>query len=79
MHSRAAEATVTLEFNAESIKIAVHDNGKGFTLPKRINALASKGKVGLIGIEERMRSIKGTCHIQSKPGQGTSISVEFKV
>jgi two-component system sensor histidine kinase DegS len=79
MHAKATEATVTVEFDAESTKITIYDNGKGFALPKRINALASKGKLGLIGIQERMRSIKGTCYIQSKPEQGTSISIEFKI
>jgi two-component system sensor histidine kinase DegS len=78
-HSEAKEAILTLEFNTEKVKIMVQDNGKGFTLPKRINGLASKGKLGLIGIQERVRSLNGSLHIKTKPGQGTAVSVEFNV
>jgi signal transduction histidine kinase len=77
-HSRASEANLIIEFVEPSIKIEINDNGRGFMLPKRINSLASKGKLGLIGIQERMRSIKGMYRIQSNPGQGTSISIEIK-
>jgi two-component system sensor histidine kinase DegS len=79
LHSKATEANLIIEFGEQSIKIGVTDNGKGFALPKRINSLASKGKLGLIGIQERMRSIKGTYQLQSKPGQGTSISIEISL
>jgi signal transduction histidine kinase len=77
VHSCATEARLTIEFSEERIKIEISDNGKGFTIPKRISSLASKGKLGLIGIQERMRTIKGIYTIRSSPGQGTSICIEI--
>lgn len=79
LHSKATETILTLEFSEETVKISIYDNGKGFTLPKRINALASEGKLGLIGIQERIRTLHGTFDIKSRLGEGTAISVEFKV
>jgi two-component system sensor histidine kinase DegS len=79
LHSQATEVTITIEFGAEIIKIIVHDNGKGFTVPKRLSSLASKGKLGLIGIQERVHSLKGSLLIQSKPKNGANISIEVKV
>ncbi len=78
-HSKATEAMVLLEFGMNNLKIVIHDNGKGFILPKRIDSLASKGKLGLIGIQERTRSINGSLSIESTPGTGTSIAVECKL
>jgi two-component system sensor histidine kinase DegS len=78
-HSQAAIATLTLRFSQENVEIIVADNGKGFNLPKRMDILASKGKLGLMGIQERAHSLNGTLDIRSKPKQGTSISVKFKV
>jgi two-component system, NarL family, sensor histidine kinase DegS len=79
VHSRATKANLTIEFSQQHIQIEINDNGKGFTLPTRITSLASRGKLGLIGIQERMRTIKGTYQIHSKPGQGTSISIEISL
>jgi len=77
-HSQATKATLTLRFGPENVEIVVADNGKGFTLPKRMNLLAAKGKLGLMGIQERTRSLNGTLDLKSRPRAGTSISVKFK-
>lgn len=80
LHSQATEAIVTLEFTNEGMrKLAVHDNGKGFELPQGVTALPSEGKLGLMGIQERVRSVKGSLSIQSSPGHGTLISTEVKL
>lgn len=77
-HAQAAEATVTLEFHTETIKVSVQDNGKGFALPKRMSTLTAEGKLGLAGMQQRAKSLDGTFDIQSEPGKGTLISVEFR-
>jgi len=76
-HSRASEAVVTLDFAPESLKIMVQDNGNGFSLNETLGNLAGKGKLGLIGVQQRARLLNGTCTIRSQPGKGTSVSVEI--
>jgi signal transduction histidine kinase len=73
-HAAATEVTVTLEFNPEDIKITIKDNGKGFEF-RDLKDIAKMNKLGLLGIQERMRLIGGNSKIDSKPGKGTTISV----
>ncbi len=75
-HSKATEAVVTLEFAPESLKIVVTDNGEGFTLPETVDSLTAKGKLGLLGIQERAKLLHGTMAIVSRPGVGTKLTIE---
>jgi signal transduction histidine kinase len=77
-HSRATEAVVTLEFTPECLRISIEDNGQGFRPPKKFDSLASKGKLGLIGMYQRIDFLGGTFKIYSKPGEGTLLLVEAR-
>jgi signal transduction histidine kinase len=77
-HSRATEAVVTLEFTTECLKISIEDNGRGFRPPKKFDRLASKGKLGLIGMHQRIEFLGGTFKIHSKPGEGTLLLIEAR-
>jgi signal transduction histidine kinase len=77
-HSKANKAVVTLEFAAEHVKMTVEDDGQGFQPPKEISSLASRGKMGLIGIEERVHFLGGTFQIRSRPDAGTSLLIQVK-
>jgi two-component system sensor histidine kinase DegS len=77
-HSKAKEAGVTLEFAAECVKITIEDNGQGFHPPKKFDRLAATGKLGLIGMQQRIDFLGGTFQVHSKPGEGTSLLIEAK-
>lgn len=77
-HAKAGEAIVTLEFATERLRITVEDNGQGFYPPKEINRLAGEGKLGLIGMQQRIDCLGGTFQIHSKLGEGTLLSIEAK-
>jgi two-component system sensor histidine kinase DegS len=77
-HSKATEVIVTLEFSAERLKIEIKDNGQGFHSVRKFSNLAAKGKLGLIGMRERIESLNGTLEIRSRLGKGTSILIEAK-
>jgi signal transduction histidine kinase len=77
-HSQASEALVTFEFNAECLKVTIEDNGQGFRLPRKFARLAAEGKLGLVGMEERINSLGGTLQIRSKLGEGTILSFDVK-
>lgn len=75
-HSKATEAGVTIEFLNGKIRLTISDNGKGFKVPKVLGNLACKGKVGLIGIQERVRLLNGSWSLTSKMGKGTVVALE---
>jgi two-component system sensor histidine kinase DegS len=76
-HSEAEKATVTVQFNEEHLNLLIEDNGRGFNVPKVNNWFAVNGKLGLIGMYQRVSSLDGVFDIHSKPGEGTVISIEL--
>jgi len=75
-HAEASRAWVTLEFGDDKTTLTVKDNGKGFELPPRIGDLASAGKLGLAGMQERAQLINGKLTLKSEQGKGTTVTVE---
>ena len=61
----------------EDGSVTVQDNGKGFACPSKISTLAVNGKLGLVGLVERVTLLKGTFLVHSEPGMGTSLFAEL--
>lgn len=74
-HSQATEVSVLAEFNSNGIRLNVRDNGRGFKLQDSMDNLPSSGKLGLMGMQERVWLLGGMIEIDSKPGIGTNIDV----
>lgn len=66
-HSAVNEATLELLFYNHKAKLIVADNGTGFKVPRPISSFARKGKLGLIGISERVTLLDGKFRVSSKP------------
>jgi two-component system, NarL family, sensor histidine kinase DegS len=77
-HSEAKNVRVTLQFMDTKIRAVIQDDGKGFSVQQVFNryVLLDKGKLGLIGMQQRTQVLNGTFNIKSEPGRGTLISVE---
>jgi two-component system sensor histidine kinase DegS len=75
-HAQATQAAVTVAFNDSTVQIIVQDNGKGFSPRALSGDLAVTGKLGLLGMQERVRLLQGTLSIQSQPETGTRVVVE---
>jgi signal transduction histidine kinase len=71
-HGHASVLEVVLEYTPTSVRLSVSDNGTGFE-PK---TLRTQG-FGLAGMKERVRAVRGSFSVESKPGQGTRICAEF--
>jgi len=74
-HAQATEVNVSAEFTGSGIRIKVEDNGKGFKLQDSMDNLPRSGKLGLMGMQERVWLLGGTIEFDSTPGIGTSIDV----
>ena len=71
-HSKSDRVEISLRQRGEVIRVAIRDYGVGFD-PKAVRG----GCFGLAGIRQRAKLLGGKCRIQSKPGAGTTISVEL--
>lgn len=78
-HAEASRAWITLKFNDNKIVLTIKDNGKGFELPQRMGDLASIGKLGLAGMQERAQLIRGNLMLHSELGKGTTVTVEVPI
>jgi signal transduction histidine kinase len=72
-HSAATEAMILVLRDADSARIVVEDNGRGF------DPSAKPRGMGLKGIAERVRMLDGAMSLKSAPGQGTSMRVDLPV
>ena len=71
-HSKATQAIVQMSVNHGLLLITVEDNGIGF------DSETTKG-IGLTSLKARVMELKGEVSIQSQPGQGTTVNLEFDV
>jgi signal transduction histidine kinase len=74
-HAQATAAEVNLEFTGSQVAVTIRDNGKGFQLPDTVGDLSHSGKLGLVGMHERVSLLSGTLDIQSQVGKGTVVKV----
>lgn len=68
-HSGCREALVELDEISGSLRLRISDRGSGFD---PISAEATQG-LGLLSMEERLRSMGGELFVHSRPGGGTCI------
>jgi len=66
-HARASTVSIRLAHSTRSIEAVIRDDGQGFEQKHR-----GKG-LGLIGMEERVRTLHGTLKIKTAPGEGTEL------
>ena len=70
-HSKASKIIIDLSLLNKSLKLEFSDNGVGFD--KKI--LKNSKQFGLIGIKERIQSLKGTFDLQTSPSNGTKLII----
>lgn len=75
-HAAAANVSITLEHDATSLRLCLADDGKGIVLPDSAPKMTESGW-GLTIMRERAASVGGTFQIDTAPGRGTKITVEF--
>jgi signal transduction histidine kinase len=76
-HSDASRVAVELLSDAGGVKLTISDNGQGFDVPTELEAAARRGRLGLIGIAERIRLLGGLFRISSMPGCGTTLALSL--
>jgi signal transduction histidine kinase len=74
-HSGATQVAVSLEEMPDGVRLLVSDDGEGFDVSQTVVAAARRGRLGLVGMSERVRLLGGAFSISSSPGNGTDVCV----
>jgi signal transduction histidine kinase len=72
-HAGPSDVEVTLECNSTELRLRIRDNGCGFN-PNSPNG-SKNGHFGLVGLQERTKTISGNLLLNSQPGKGTEVLV----
>jgi len=78
-HAHATRVDVTVKFSQSYVNVTISDNGTGFQLPDNLEELSQRGKLGLLGMQERIQLLGGSFDIDSAPDKGTTITVSAPV
>lgn len=71
-HAQARHVSVIVERHGVSVRAIVEDDGLGFD----VDAALRCGRLGLLGMRERVEMLGGNLTIESAPGKGTTLFAE---
>jgi two-component system sensor histidine kinase UhpB len=74
-HSGATTTDVKIRLSKNKIDIVITDNGKGIETKQ----ILSPNSLGLAGIQERVKSVRGRVKFKGSKKSGTSISVSIPI
>jgi signal transduction histidine kinase len=69
-HSRASRVELRLRLDADTLRLEIADNGRGFDRPP-----SDDRADGLNNMRQRLAEIGGECRVQSVVGAGTTVSI----
>jgi signal transduction histidine kinase/AmiR/NasT family two-component response regulator len=78
-HAQANRVRIRLEREESTVAGLIEDDGQGFNVEEVAGRETSERGAGLLGIRERVASLGGRFRIQSRPGQGTRLSLEIPI
>ena len=75
-HAHAQSATILIQKIPGAVRREICDDGISFSA-KRMLAAKQGGRLGLLGMRERVEMVGGRFAIESAPGKGTKVSAEI--
>ncbi len=76
-HAEAMNISVVLRRQGGDIELQVADDGLGFPLQDMQQRIQRGEKAGLLGMQERADLICGTLRLESAPGSGTRVILQY--
>jgi PAS domain S-box-containing protein len=72
-HARASSVSVILQRTSAQVLLVVEDDGGGFDAEAVGTPALGVGRLGLLGMRERLALVHGTMRVESMPGGGTTL------
>jgi len=72
-HAKASKLEVSLKNTESGFDLSITDNGIGFPVSVTMAEAADRRTLGLLGMRERARALRGTITIRANPNCGTQI------
>jgi len=77
-HAEASTAEVQIKQLRDWVYLTIKDDGKSFDV-KNVLRMKGHGRLGLLGMRERLQMIGGKFSIKSKSGHGTTVTARIPV
>jgi signal transduction histidine kinase len=74
-HSGAKSASIRVANTSKGVEVDIVDDGAGFEVATTLIGAARRGRLGLVGVAERVRLLGGSFDIRSAPGEGTRLAL----
>jgi signal transduction histidine kinase len=74
-HAGATSVSVRVRARRSAIELQIVDDGVGFEVERALAKAAQRGRLGLVGIGERVRMVGGTFEVESRPGGPTTLKL----
>jgi signal transduction histidine kinase len=72
-HAGASHVSVRVDADRARLTAEITDDGRGFAVERRLVQAARAGRLGLVGMGERIRLLGGRFHVESTPGGPTRV------
>jgi len=78
-HADAKRVSLVLHRGDFHVQAIIEDDGRGFDATSALQVSNGRGRLGLVGIQERLVLAGGSLQIESAPGVGTSLRVRVPI
>ncbi|HXA14882.1 MAG TPA: sensor histidine kinase [Opitutaceae bacterium] len=75
-HAHATRIDIKFHRHFQGVCMEIQDNGRSFSVEEELGKKWKK-RLGLLGMQERVRLVRGDFSIESAPGSGTKVRVQF--
>jgi signal transduction histidine kinase len=73
-HAQATRVGVAVTRSGGFVSVVVEDDGTGFDPDA-----PTTGRLGLLGMRERVELVRGEIDVESRPGAGTTVAVQIPI
>lgn len=78
-HAGATQIWVSLKLSDSQVSLSVQDNGRGIEAEKDGSFFQNSSGLGLLGMRERLKLLKGKLEIDSQRGRGTRLVARLPI
>jgi signal transduction histidine kinase len=75
-HAQARHVWIAVTQQNGHLLVGVRDDGRGFNVEQMTADYDQRGSLGMLNMQERAASIGGDLRVQSRPGKGTTITLD---